>query len=139
MDKLNSVVIPGSVTSIEDRAFENCSSLKSITIPDSVTSIGSCAFKGTKLYNDDGFIILAGTLVQHNGKGDNVIIPNTVTCIGKCAFSRCNSLTSITIPDSVTSISWYAFISCEKLVIIASENSYAIKYAKEREIKYQVI
>ena len=41
---LTSVVIPDSVTSIEDVAFEGCSGLTSIVIPDSVTSIGVMAF-----------------------------------------------------------------------------------------------
>ena len=43
---LTSVTIGNSVTSIEDWAFGNCSSLTSITIPNSVTSIGDWAFEG---------------------------------------------------------------------------------------------
>ena len=43
---LTSVVIPDSVTSISDYAFRDCSSLTSVVIPDSVTSIGTCAFQG---------------------------------------------------------------------------------------------
>ena len=34
------VVIPDGVTSIGDRAFEDCNWLAGITIPDGVTSIG---------------------------------------------------------------------------------------------------
>ena len=41
---VQSITIPGSVTSIDVRAFSGCSSLTSIVIPDSVTSIGHSAF-----------------------------------------------------------------------------------------------
>lgn len=43
---LTSVTIPNSVTSIGSNAFYGCTSLASITIPDSVTSMGSNAFYG---------------------------------------------------------------------------------------------
>ena len=41
-----SLIIPNSVTSIEERAFYGCSGLTSVTIPNSVTSIGHDAFIG---------------------------------------------------------------------------------------------
>ena len=40
------VVIPAGVTSIGDKAFAWCSSLKSVEIPKGVTSIGKGAFFG---------------------------------------------------------------------------------------------
>ena len=42
--KQGAYTIPNSVTSIGDRAFDECNSLTSVTIPNSVTSIGGHAF-----------------------------------------------------------------------------------------------
>ncbi|MDE6408227.1 MAG: leucine-rich repeat domain-containing protein [Anaeroplasmataceae bacterium] len=95
-NKLLSIEIPDSVTSIGTGAFFRCSSLISITIPDSVTSIGYSAFE------------CCSSLTS-------ITIPDSVTSIGAYAFSYCSSLTSITIPNSVTSIGDSAFSYCSSL------------------------
>ena len=70
-ERLNSIVIPDSVTSIDDRAFYKCSSLTSVTIGNSVTSIGDYAFN----YCDSL---------------TSVTIGDSVTSIGSNAFSNCD-------------------------------------------------
>jgi hypothetical protein len=93
------VTIPSSWSSIDNRAFHDCTSLTSVTIPDSVTSIGFDAFRNCKQ--------LA-----------TVTIPDSVTSIGHQAFYYCTSLASVTIGDSVTSIDSRVFYCCTSLATV---------------------
>ena len=101
---LTSVTIGDSVTTIGTEAFNKCSSLTSVTIPDSVTTIGNSAFGGCESLT-------------------SVTIPDSVTTIGNSAFSGCESLTSVTIPDSVTTIGDYAFGYCYSLTSVTIGDS----------------
>ena len=100
---LTKLVIPSSVTEIEDNAFEDYIVLDKIIIPDSVTKIGNYAFRNCL------------SLKQ-------ITIPNSTTKIGNYAFSGCCSLTEITIPNSVTKIGDYAFDDCSSLKHIIISN-----------------
>ncbi len=95
---LKEIVIPESVTDIEEYAFGSCSKLTSVTISDGVTSIGNNAF-------------------SYCSSLTSITIPNSVTNIGSYAFRNC-SITSITIPESVTYIGSYAFLSSTLTSII---------------------
>ena len=102
--KIESYIIPDSVTKIGDYAFSRCSSLSNIVIPDSVTDIGKCAF------------YFCSSL-------SNIVVPNSVISIGDCAFLRCSSLSNIVISDSVTSIGNGAFLGCSSLSNIVIPDS----------------
>lgn len=73
-DRLTSVTIPSSVTSIV--GFSYCSSLTNLTIPDSVTSIGDYAFDTCESLT-------------------SMMIPESVMNIGENAFIDCRGLTSV--------------------------------------------
>ena len=93
------LILPDTVTSINDHAFYNCRRLTGITIPDSVNKIGESAFQGCNRLK-------------------TVIIGNNVHEIGKRAFADCARLTNLTIGTGVTSIKDYVFWKCEDLITI---------------------
>ena len=70
-------VIPNSVTTIGDYAFNLCTGLTSIIIPNFVTTIRQYAFGGCSGLT-------------------SITIPNSVTTIGNYTFSGCSGITSIT-------------------------------------------
>ena len=125
--KDTSFVIPSSVTSIGERAFDGCTGLTSVTIPDSVTSIGYYAFRdctGLTSVTIGDSVTSIGESAFYNCTGlTSITILDGVTSIGEWAFSYCTSLTSITIPDSVTYIGEWAFKGCKSLTSVTIPDS----------------
>ena len=127
---LASVVIPNSVTRIDDYAFNGCISLKDLRIEDgeSTLSLGHGSSEGwtTGLFREcplETLYLGRNLSYDHNPFSDittlgSVVIGDCVTSIGGYAFSGCSTLTSIEIPNSVTSIGGYAFYGCSTLTSI---------------------
>ena len=117
-------VIPadGSVTSIGDSAFPDCTSLTSINIPNSVTSIGDSAFYGcTSLSSvriSNSLTSIGDSAFHRCSSLTSISLPDSLTSIGESAFSYCTSLTSVDIPDSVTRIGESAFERCISLASV---------------------
>ena len=113
LSMIESITIPCSVTSIEDRAFCGCSGLTSISIPNSVTSIGGSAFSGCSGLT-------------------SITIPNGAS-VGDKAFYGCSSLKDVTIPDGTMRIEEYTFADCPNLgtVVIPESVWYINNFAFE--------
>ncbi len=130
--KLETLVLPDGLKTIDSGAFYGCKSLKTINIPASVTSIGSGAFTdtdsltaiivdpaNTAYKNDDkGVLYTADGLTLHSAPGGlsgSYSIPEGVTTVGDNAFYNCDKLTGISFPSTVTTLGNYAFQYCTGL------------------------
>ena len=119
MDKLTSIAIPNSVTSIGSNAFYDCSKLTKTNYTGDVASWCNIKFGNSSanpMSNSHNFYI-------NDQEIKDLVIPNTVDSIHDYAFRSCTSLTSITIPNSVTSIGSSAFESCFSLTSVTIPNS----------------
>ena len=124
-DKLTSVTIPNSVVTIDDYAFGVCTSLESLTIPNSVTTIGGMAFENCKLLTSvtiPNSVTSLGNNACYGCTGlTSVSISNSLTSLNR-TFSDCTGLTSVTIPNSVTSMNG-TFSGCTGLSSVVIPNS----------------
>ena len=123
---LTSVTIPEGVTSIGDDAFELCVNLTSISLPKSLTSIGSWGFSATGLTSitiPENVRSIGCDAFFSCSKLKKVVLPEGITRISSRTFAMCSNLTDITIPDSVTSIDEGAFCGCNKLDSIVIPDS----------------
>ena len=138
-------IIPtdGSVTSIKEWAFSQCTGLSQITIPDTVKRIGKWAFMCcTELTSIT--IPVNVTSIEWQAFSQctgltEVKIGNRVTRIEGLAFYGCIGLSSVTIPDSVTKIDKSAFDGCTSLssvIIPASVTIIGIDAIPEQTVIY---
>lgn len=163
---LESVYIQEGVETIGIFAFSGCKKLSTIVLPDSITSIADNAFETTAYYNEwlnsedptwdvlyighhlikassnisDAYTVKPGTktiadCAFYYCNLTSIIIPDSVVSIGNHAFHGCSGLDSITIPKSVTSVGDYAFQACFYLTAINVDADNAV-YCSEDGILY---
>jgi hypothetical protein len=129
---LTSLVLPSSVTVIEENALKDCSALTSLKIPSSavkiVPSTGCTALKAITVEADnrtygskDGVLYdkgLTSIVWFPQGKDDDSFtLPSTVTSLNKYAFEG-SKLKSIIVPDAVQTIPYCAFANCSNLISV---------------------
>ena len=100
------VILPDTVTTIEQDAFCRCESMKSIKLSKSLVTIGDGAFYNCVKLKELEF-------------------PDSLVKVGREAFA-CSGLTSITFPNSELEVGIYAFEGCQVTSLVIPGN---IKFA----------
>ena len=139
---ITEVVIPGGVTSIGERAFNDCTSLAKVTWPSTLQVIGASAFyscgsltevdlpAGVTSIGDYAFfgcpsltrVVIPGSVQEwgtacfaFNYELDKVTVGDGVTYVPERAFKDCKNLETVELPASVKTASRRAFENCNKL------------------------
>ncbi len=114
--KSGEFVIPDTVTSIADYAFDNAPKLTKVTIGENVKSVGTGAFRNcdslaTVIFKDSDTVqkTIGDYAFNNCPVLTTVDFGNAVKSIGNYAFTVCKSLESIEFPDSLESIGYGAF------------------------------
>lgn len=122
---LKSIEMPDGLTRIGNYAFNECSALTGIKLPDNITSIGEGAFAGCtalKSINLPSMLsIIAKELMTKCNSLTEVVLPENATSIGEAAFSFCDKLERIHFRRKIESVGNYAFFGCPEISEIASE------------------
>lgn len=120
---LTRLVLPGTVNSLGELAFEGCTELVYVDLSQtSLTSVSDGMFKGfTKLET-----VLLPTNLETIGKGafkntaiKNIVIPASVVTIGERAFENCPALVGVEFGAAVETIGAYAFTKASSLAIVS--------------------
>ncbi len=135
---LTNLVIPTTITSIEQGAIYLCDNLEKITIPFFGTSptddknvyvpfglifgasseYDQAAFIPTNLKHVvllDSITFIPSNAFYHCSGIQSIKLPSTLTKIGYQSFYECQLLSEITLPSSVSSVDLYAFKNCISL------------------------
>jgi hypothetical protein len=124
LSNIESVIIPDTVTKINDSAFFNCSELTEIIFGKNIKEIGTSAFAKCTALKEIKLPANLETLKLESFKEcsalESVTIPKTLTTWGMSAFLECTKLTNVILEEGITELGGYAtFGNCaiEKITV----------------------
>ncbi len=123
--QLESVVIPGTVTSLGTNAFYNNPLSGGVTFsgPSQLTTIGKAAFQnctGMTSFDIPSTVhTISDSAFYSCVNMTSVVIPSGVTSLGNDAFQNCQKLSSVTLPESLTSLGTGSLKGCKALTSIS--------------------
>lgn len=115
---LSTIYIPESITTVEQYAFQNCTSLTGVYISNLAAWCDidfEIATTPNSINATSNPLLYAHNLYINGKLATDIVIPEGVTKINDIAFAYCTSIENITIPNSVTTIGDYAFYGCSNI------------------------
>ncbi len=116
--------LPDGLTEIGYGAFYHCDRLQSVVIPDTVMTVEPQAFGYTEWVNEflaDGtngtgdFLMSGGVIVSYRGTTPDVTLPDGARVIAAGAFSGHTEIETLSFPDSMVSVGEESFFGCSSL------------------------
>lgn len=125
---LKKVVLPDTVTYIDDNAFTGCINLETVILPKALTRIGASAFLDcaalTTLENlTEASVTAIGERAFWGCAALDLQLPTTLESIGDAAFWECKALKQVIVPDSLKTIGRLAFYECTGIEAIRLNNN----------------
>ena len=120
-DFVNSAVLSGNVTRVNERAFSGCTNMKDFRGGEHVTSFGHNAFENC--YDLEAFTF-----------------PINTQFVGSRCFENCRNLSSVTFPDTIRNIGTNIFDGCSKMQFTVYDNAiYAEANGNPHYLLYRTI
>lgn len=124
---ITEVILPLTLSAIEEGAFQGCTALKTINTPQPLSTIGDNAFDGCVML--ESFSLEASISALGSGCFRNcaslgtVTFPSSFSEIPAEAFYGCTSLENLTLSSTIMRIGDGAFAHCEGLKRISMDRS----------------
>ncbi len=122
----SSVKLPNSLKTIGDYAFNNLPIQQRLVLPNRLTSVGAHAFDGTKITGlviPDGVKSIGAHAFADTPIQGHLTIPDGVTDLGEGAFMNTQISTAF-LPNSVTTLSQGLFQGCSNLNLLYIPDNY---------------
>lgn len=127
---ITSVVLPSTITDIEDGAFSNCTSLASINLPEGIASISEAAFMYCNSLKEIN-IPASVSIIKDAAFNDCADLEKVTFASGSIletiesnSFSDCPSLKDVVLPETVKNIYSNAFLNCHKDLYTEDNGAY---------------
>ncbi len=119
--------------------------IKTLEIGADITRIGGYLFSYSSINNvkfeENSKLQQIGTAAFYEDTWgfESIELPESVTYISDMAFGKCTSLSKVIIPASVTSINKNTFKNSPNVTLYVTDGSYALEFAKNHNLKYQIV